>query len=209
MTHLLYQCVRLQLSFFLTSHKCNPTPSPAPGCERELALAVAAGALVSENGLSERVRIVQAHSRSLSVAPPPPPPQQQQPPNEEAAPAAAPAAAAATGNTAAPAPNTAAEAPTAAAAAAAAAAASRQLPVRAGLVVHEIFGTDPLSEHILPSMAQVQVRGLTGSVRMRVCVCACVSVSVCQETKRKAVLTTPDSLPITVCVWVGGCRVLV
>lgn len=30
-----------------------------------------------------------------------------------------------------------------------------QLPRRAALVVHEIFGTDPLSEHILPTMAHV------------------------------------------------------
>ncbi|KAG2432543.1 hypothetical protein HXX76_008888 [Chlamydomonas incerta] len=135
------------------------------GCERELALAVAAGALVAENELGDRVRIVQAHSKSLSVAPPPPPPPQPSPqdqpqPKEVGAAAAATAAA---GDTAA-ASSTASATATAAGAAAtaapgsagAAAGASRQLPARAGLVVHEIFGTDPLSEHILPSLAQVQ-----------------------------------------------------
>ncbi|GFR45221.1 hypothetical protein Agub_g6616, partial [Astrephomene gubernaculifera] len=31
-----------------------------------------------------------------------------------------------------------------------------ELPRRADIILHEIFGTDPLSEHILPSLAQVQ-----------------------------------------------------
>jgi hypothetical protein len=31
-----------------------------------------------------------------------------------------------------------------------------ELPARAALVVHEIFGTDPLSEHVLPALRQVQ-----------------------------------------------------
>ena len=31
------------------------------------------------------------------------------------------------------------------------------LPRRASLVLHEIFGTDPLSEHILPTMRHLQV----------------------------------------------------
>ncbi|KXZ43839.1 hypothetical protein GPECTOR_79g118 [Gonium pectorale] len=39
------------------------------GVERELALAVTSGALLAANGLSERVRILQAHSGSLRVAP--------------------------------------------------------------------------------------------------------------------------------------------
>lgn len=34
---------------------------------------------------------------------------------------------------------------------------SLQLPARAQLVVHEIFGTDPLSEHVLPALRDVQV----------------------------------------------------
>jgi hypothetical protein len=33
----------------------------------------------------------------------------------------------------------------------------RDLPARASLVVHEIFGTDPLSEHVLPALRGVQV----------------------------------------------------
>lgn len=33
-----------------------------------------------------------------------------------------------------------------------------ELPLRANLVVHEIFGTDPLSEHVLPAMRDVQQR---------------------------------------------------
>ncbi len=51
------------------------------------------------------------------------------------------------------------------------------LPRRADVVLHEIFGTDPLSEHILPSMAHVQVGvGRGGGERggnRRACVLRC------------------------------------
>ncbi|GLI69344.1 hypothetical protein VaNZ11_013930, partial [Volvox africanus] len=107
------------------------------GCERELALAVTANALSTANKLTDRVNIVQLHSKDLRVAPEPPSSSLLQEPLQEA-----------------PASSKAAEAPDQAS--------ERclggpyHLPHKARLVLHEIFGTDPLSEHILPSMAQVQ-----------------------------------------------------
>ncbi|PNH05633.1 Protein arginine N-methyltransferase 7 [Tetrabaena socialis] len=60
------------------------------GCERELALAVAAGALATANGMDrDRVRLVQVHSKDLSVAQPPQPPQPLQPPQPPQPPPAA------------------------------------------------------------------------------------------------------------------------
>jgi len=40
------------------------------------------------------------------------------------------------------------------------AAVAADLPDRPSLVVHEIFGTDPLSEHVLPALRHVQVCAL-------------------------------------------------
>ncbi|GIL48462.1 hypothetical protein Vafri_4979, partial [Volvox africanus] len=107
------------------------------GCERELVLAVTANALTAANDLSDRVSIVQVHSKDLRVAPELPASPLLREPLQEAAASSA----------AAEAPDQASER---------CLGGPYHLPHKAHLVVHEIFGTDPLSEHILPSMAQVQ-----------------------------------------------------
>lgn len=135
---------------------------------------MAASTLVAANGCGGAVRIVHKRSGAMSVAPPLPPPP---PPSLDAAGSscgadgAGPAAAAGGG---AGAPPAAGGRPAAAAASAeveAAVAAAADLPRRAGLVVHEIFGTDPFSEQLLPTMAHVQVRM---RAYVRPCVHACV-----------------------------------
>ncbi|KAG2486746.1 hypothetical protein HYH03_014671 [Edaphochlamys debaryana] len=123
----------------------------AIGCERELALAVAAGAVTAANGLSDAVRSVQVHSKDLRVAPETP----DQPPSNAAGQGAQPEAADPAPASSAPTSSTLTN-PTPIASSSPSASSAVLLPRRAGLVVHEIFGTDPLSEHILPTMAQVQ-----------------------------------------------------
>ncbi|GIL74533.1 hypothetical protein Vretifemale_4525, partial [Volvox reticuliferus] len=107
------------------------------GCERELALAVTANALTAANDLADKVSIIQVHSKDLRVAPEPPSSSLPQEPLQETA----------TSSTAVVAPEMGSERRSGG---------PYHLPRKACLVVHEIFGTDPLSEHILPTMAQVQ-----------------------------------------------------
>lgn len=108
---------------------CVPT-----GCEREPVLSGVASALIVNNHLQQHITVVQKLSNKLTVA---------------------------DGST-----------PSAAAAAGRSSKSSGQsgkkrqqqqqqqntadMPAKASLIVHEIFGTDPLSEHVLPALQQVQ-----------------------------------------------------
>lgn len=79
------------------------------------------------------------------------------------------------------------------------------LPRRADVVLHEIFGTDPLSEHILPSMAHVQVGGWVrvgaGNVNVRCCMhSTTISISY-----RRQVL--PSRRHVCACRWAQGLTV--
>jgi hypothetical protein len=116
------------------------------GIERELPLALTARGLVEANGLGDTVTILHSQVTAATVGPAPPPPLGTSSPGIHTSDGASPAAAA-------PPPQQQqgeSEGPEAQQGAA--------LPRRADLVVHEIFGTDPLSEHILPTMRYVQVR---------------------------------------------------
>jgi hypothetical protein len=141
--------------------------SPLSGCEREPVLASVAQQLLGHNGLQQQVAVVRKLSSQLTVG-------FGAPASSKGSGAASPSAAtgsktkATAGGTAAggKGAKTAAAGGTAGAAGGAKTAAAAggggpapDLPAAASLVVHEIFGTDPLSERVLPTMAQVQVRG--------------------------------------------------
>lgn len=93
-------------------------------------MAATAQQLVTDNSLQQQIKVVQKLSNQLLVAPSPI--QQKQ----ASSPAGAKSAATAGGK-----PSSKQQA---------------DLPRKADLIVHEIFGTDPLSEHVLPALLQVQ-----------------------------------------------------
>jgi len=101
------------------------------GCEREPVLAGVASALIVDNHLQQAITVVQKLSNKLTVAD-----------------GSTPSAAAATGRSSKSSGQS----------------GKKQqqqqyttdMPAKASLIVHEIFGTDPLSEHVLPALQQVQ-----------------------------------------------------
>jgi hypothetical protein len=136
------------------------------GVERELPLALAAQGLVEANGLGDTVTILHSQVTATTVRPTSP---LSAPTSDTGTSSSSgnisidrtPQASAATPapplhDTGSPGSQGSQQEPGAAAVPDAGAAAG-QLPRRADLVVHEIFGSDPLSEHILPTMRYVQV----------------------------------------------------
>lgn len=125
---------------------------PHAGCEREPALAQTAVQLVADNSLQQHIRVANKLSSQLSLAG-----------------AAAAAGVRSKGSGATTKAN------------------GRQqhqqeadLPGKASLVVHEIFGTDPLSEHVLPAMLQVQQQlAAPGAVFLPSRVCVVAAVAAC------------------------------
>jgi hypothetical protein len=138
-----------------------PVPCCHAACEREPVLAQTAQQLIADNSLQQQIQVVQKLSNQLTL------------PAASGTAAAAPVAAAqgSSGDK----PSTKQQA-------------TQQqqqpdLPGRAQLVVHEIFGTDPLSEHVLPALQQVQQQlaapgavFMPSRVRVVAAVAACPSV---------------------------------
>lgn len=108
-------------------------PCCPAACEREPVLAQTAQQLIADNCLQQQIQVVQKLSNQLTL------------------PTASGAAAAATA---------AAQASSGGKSSSKQQATQQQqqpdMPGKAQLIVHEIFGTDPLSEHVLPALQQVQ-----------------------------------------------------
>jgi hypothetical protein len=167
------------------------------GCEREPVLAQTAQALVEDNSLQHQVKVVQKLSNALTLP---------------------------TASTTSTSLSAAAAAPTAAAggkakakAKATSVASGKQkqqqqqkpdMPCKASLVVHEIFGTDPLSEHVLPALKQVQEQlaalgavFMPGRVRVVAAVATCPAL---QQHVRIANTLQPLAVPAAAAAGGGG-----
>jgi hypothetical protein len=123
---------------------CSAGARHVVGCERLPELQAAAEQLLAANGMADRVTILPKHSKELTVAADP-----EVATTAGAAAAAAAAAAAVEGATTAVQEANAAPAPAA------------NLPRRADVLIHEIFGTDPFSEGAAqPACASTQCMSL-------------------------------------------------
>jgi hypothetical protein len=76
------------------------------------------------------------------------------------------------------------------------------MPARASLIVHEIFGTDPLSEHVLPALRQVQqqlaapgARFVPRAIRVIAAVAACPAL---QQRLRLPLQQSGSTIPFDV-----------
>lgn len=113
---------------------CPAGRSLAAACEREPALAAVAQQLVAAHGMQQQIAVHQKLSSQLTLAA---------------------AAAADTPDASKPAGQTKAG-EVAQISSGSGSSMAADMPAAAALVVHEIFGTDPLSEHVLPALRQVQ-----------------------------------------------------
>lgn len=137
---------------------CPAGRSLAAACEREPALAAVAQQLVAAHGMQQQVAVHQKLSSQLTLAA---------------------AAAADTPDASKPAGQTKAG-EVAQISSGSGSSMAADMPAAAALVVHEIFGTDPLSEHVLPALRQVQqqlaapgTRCVPRAIRIIAAVAAC------------------------------------